>query len=99
MLIVLKPVLVRRGNGQRSQPAPWLRPFAVAIMFVVAFYGGYFGAGIGILMISALGFLRPEDMRHVVALKNLLTGGLRGVAVVVLVIGARLTGRTVYRWF
>ena len=56
-------------------------------MFIVALYGGYFGAGIGILMIGALGFLRSEDMRHVVALKNLLTGGLRGIAVVVLIVG------------
>jgi uncharacterized membrane protein YfcA len=49
-------------------------------------YGGFFGAGIGKLMISALSFLGLEDMRHVVALKNLLTGNLRSVAVAVLVV-------------
>ncbi len=63
-----------------------LWPIVMAIIFVVALYGGYFGAGIGILMIGALSLLTPGDIRHVVALKNLLTGCLRAVAVMVLVI-------------
>ena len=54
----------------------------MAIIFVVALYGGYFGAGIGILM----SFISPGDIQHVVALKNLLTGCLRGMAVIVLII-------------
>jgi uncharacterized membrane protein YfcA len=53
---------------------------------VVALYGGYFGAGIGILMISALSLFGIGDVHRVVALKNLLTGCLRGVAVLVLVV-------------
>jgi uncharacterized protein len=57
----------------------------VISVFLVALYGGYFGAGIGILMISALSLMRLGDIRSVVALKNLLTGCLRGVAVVALV--------------
>jgi uncharacterized membrane protein YfcA len=56
------------------------------IMFAVAVYGGYFGAGIGILMISALSLFGMGDVGRVVALKNLLTGCLRGVAVVVLIV-------------
>ena len=63
-----------------------LWPLAVATTFVVALYGGYFGAGIGILMISALSLFGMGDVHRVVALKNLLTGCLRGVAVLVLVI-------------
>ena len=55
------------------------------VTFVVALYGGYFGAGIGILMISILSLMSLGDIRQVVALKNLLAGCLRGVAVVVLV--------------
>jgi hypothetical protein len=55
-------------------------------VFVVAIYGGYFGAGIGILMISALSLLRMGDVHRVVPFKNLLAGCLRGVALVVLAI-------------
>lgn len=86
LLILLRPILVPRGNRWRFSRAPWFWPVAVVVVFVVAVYGGFFGAGIGILMISALSFLELEDMRHVVALKNLLTGSLRGIAVVVLVV-------------
>ena len=87
-LILLRPILVRRREGESRQPdfaAAWW-PVVMAVIFVVALYGGYFGAGIGILMIGALSFISPGDIRHVVALKNLLTGCLRGVAVIVLVI-------------
>jgi uncharacterized membrane protein YfcA len=86
LLILLRPVLVPRSSRRRFSSAPWFWPVAVVAVFVVAIYGGFFGAGIGILMISALSFLELEDMRHVVALKNLLTGGLRGIAVAVLVV-------------
>ena len=88
LIILLRPILVRRREGESGQPdfaAAWW-PLVMTIIFVVALYGGYFGAGIGILMIGALSFISPGDIRHVVALKNLLTGCLRGVAVIVLVI-------------
>jgi uncharacterized membrane protein YfcA len=88
LIILLRPILVRRREGDSRQPdfpAAWWS-VVMAIIFVVALYGGYFGAGIGILMIGALSFISPGDIRHVVALKNLLTGCMRSMAVVVLVI-------------
>ena len=87
-IILLRPILVRRREFGHKQPefaAAWW-PVVMASIFVVALYGGYFGAGIGILMIGALSFISPGDIRHVVALKNLLTGCMRTMAVVVLVI-------------
>ena len=51
-----------------------LWPLAAMVVFVVAIYGGYFGAGIGILMISALSLLRMGDVHRVVPFKNLLAG-------------------------
>ena len=87
VLFVLEPRLSRHGGAQANGGlAAALWPLAVAVVFVVAIYGGYFGAGIGILMISALSLLRMGDVHRVVPLKNLLAGCLRGVAVVVLVI-------------
>src|SRR5256714_10664564 len=92
IIIALRPVLVRRREGGTLQPdlAQMLWPVAMAGIFVVALYGGYFGAGIGILMIGALTFISPGDIRHVVALKNLLSGCLRGVAVIVLIYDGRV---------
>ena len=95
LIILLRPILVRRREGESRQPdfaAAWW-PVAMGIIFVVALYGGYFGAGIGILMIGALSFISPGDIQHVVALKNLLTGCLRSMAVIVLVIEGNVDWR------
>jgi uncharacterized membrane protein YfcA len=89
LLLLLRPILVSQG-GSGDHPQPHLSPVLWTVagisVFLVALYGGYFGAGIGILMISALSLMGLGDIRRVVALKNLLTGCLRGMAVVVLIV-------------
>ncbi len=88
IIVALRPILVRRREGGSVQPdlAPMLWPVAMAGIFLVALYGGYFGAGIGILMIGALTFISPGDIRHLVTLKNFLNDWMREVAVFVLVL-------------
>jgi uncharacterized membrane protein YfcA len=48
----------------------------------VALYGGYFGAGIGILMLAALGILGHTDVHQMNGLKNLFAACINGVAAV-----------------
>ena len=45
---------------------------AIVFQFLVSIYGGYFGAGIGILMLAALGFLGLTDIHQMNGLKNFL---------------------------
>jgi uncharacterized membrane protein YfcA len=45
---------------------------AVVFQFFVALYGGYFGAGIGILMLATLGFLGLTDIHEMNGLKTTL---------------------------
>lgn len=87
VIIVLRPILVRRDEAGSVHPdiTPALWPVAMAGIFLVGLYGGYFGSGIGILMIGALTFISRGDIRHVVALKNFLTLCMRGAAVLVLI--------------
>jgi uncharacterized membrane protein YfcA len=89
LLILLRPLLVPQSSNSADHPQLHLSLVLLAVaaisVFLVALYGGYFGAGIGILMISALSLLRIGNIHRVVALKNILAGCLRGVAVVVLV--------------
>jgi len=88
VIIVLRPMLVRRDETGSVHPdipvALW--PVGIAGIFLVGLYGGYFGSGIGTLMIGALSFILRGDIRHVVALKNFLTLCMRGTAILVLVI-------------
>lgn len=45
---------------------------AVGFQFAVAIYGGYFGAGIGILMLASLGFIGLTNIHEMNALKTIL---------------------------
>jgi len=53
---------------------------AMLFQLGVALYGGYFGAGIGILMLAALGILGLTDIHQMNGLKNLLGLSINGVA-------------------
>ena len=54
----------------------------IAIQAGVAIYGGYFGAGIGILMLAVMGFMGMADINRMNALKNLLAAVINGTAAV-----------------
>ena len=53
---------------------------AVLFQFAVAVYGGYFGAGIGILMLASLGFIGLTHIHEMNALKNILGSMINLVA-------------------
>jgi len=55
---------------------------AILFQFCAAIYGGYFGAGNGILMLSALGLLGISDIHRANGLKNFLGLTLNSIAVV-----------------
>jgi len=63
--------LVARPAGEPQGPAkPRRLGVAVLAQFLVSVYGGYFGAGIGILMLVILGFLGLSDIHAMNGLKN-----------------------------
>jgi len=53
---------------------------AMLFQLLVAIYGGYFGAGIGILMLAALSILGLTDIHQMNGLKNFLAICINGVA-------------------
>lgn len=55
---------------------------AVLFQFPVAIYGGYFGAGIGILMLASLGFIGLHDIHEMNTLKTVLSSLINLVAAV-----------------
>ncbi len=56
------------------------------VQFVIAIYGGYFGGGIGILMLAALALMGMENIHSMNALKVLLATCINGVAVITFII-------------
>lgn len=56
------------------------------IQFIIAVYGGYFGAGIGILMIAAWSALGMSNIHGVNGLRSLLGTAINGVALLLFVV-------------
>lgn len=54
---------------------------AIVIQLLIATYGGYFGSGIGLMMLVTLGLVGIHNIHHANALKNLLGVLLKGAAV------------------
>ncbi|KQT82215.1 sulfite exporter TauE/SafE family protein [Aurantimonas sp. Leaf443] len=80
---------------------PWLKPkprhqdearqgrgLAGPLMqFVTSIYGGFFGAGMGIMMLATLGLTQSGDYHRLNATKNVLANVIAVVAIVVFVSG------------
>jgi len=62
-----------------------------AAQLVIALYGGYFGGGIGILMLATLGLMGMEQIHEMNAVKTLLAAAINGVAVVTFVLAGAVT--------
>jgi uncharacterized membrane protein YfcA len=65
-----RPASAIAGDGVAD---PALRPPPVALLafqFIIAIYGGYFGAGLGILMLAGLGFMGFQNIHRMNGLKS-----------------------------
>jgi uncharacterized membrane protein YfcA len=80
VLTVVQPQLNRRlaARAERDpRHGALLTPLAV---YATGVYGGYFGAGQGILMLAIFGVMLPQDLHRSNALKNVLAGAVNAVA-------------------
>jgi len=80
-LFMLQEPLQRRFNLTGYHPARshWLS-WTMLFQLVVGLYGGYFGAGIGILMLAALSIMGHTDIHQMNGVKNLLAVCINGIA-------------------
>lgn len=77
------PLLKPKASQERSGTSP-----SSAIgQFLTAIYGGFFGAGMGIMMLAVLGLTTGGSYHHLNALKNLLAMVIAAVAIIVFVGG------------
>ena len=66
----------------RRQHAHELTLWAFALQFIIAIYGGYFGGGIGIMMLAVMAVAGMTNIHEMNALKVLLAIAINGVALV-----------------
>jgi uncharacterized membrane protein YfcA len=95
LLFAFSGTLTKRLRA--SKPAAgsieMIRPNYVGIaisQFLIAAYGGYFGGGIGILMLATLAMMGMENIHVMNALKTVLASCINGVAVVTFIIAGAI---------
>src|SRR5947207_11359759 len=74
-----KPNLIAKAH--ENPKVGWV-VFVFTFQLLVGVYGGYFGAGMGILMLAALGLIGLTDLHELNGLKNILGLCINGVATI-----------------
>ncbi|HEV2350057.1 MAG TPA: sulfite exporter TauE/SafE family protein [Terriglobia bacterium] len=75
------------GLVGNSGPPSWLTMMGAALVqLLIAVYGGFFGGGIGIMMLALLAMVRMEDIHSMNAVKSLLAAAINGAAVVTFIV-------------
>ena len=84
-LFMAQEPLQRRFNltAIHNARSHWLS-WTMLFQLLVGVYGGYFGAGIGIMMLAALSLMGHTDIHQMNGLKNLLAVAINGIAIVYL---------------
>jgi uncharacterized protein len=79
-----------RPRAPAVEGAVWVLPestrAAVGLQFLVGVYGGYFGAGMGIMMLAILDRLGGADIHRMNGVKSLLAAGINAMAAVAFVL-------------
>ena len=71
--------MMKTGSADSRKSTNWLVG-AILFQLAVGIYGGYFGAGIGILMLAALSILGLKDIHEMNSLKVVFGGSINGIA-------------------
>jgi uncharacterized protein len=97
-LILFATALFAAGERLRPRSTPPIAandsPSGWAVLlisqFLVAVYGGYFGAGIGIIMLAALSLFGLRDIHAMNGIKNALAVFINGIAAVYFAFSGRV---------
>ncbi len=83
LFLVQDPIqrILKAADPCAHNSASWLWG-AIIFQFLVATYGGYFGAGIGILMLAALSIMGLTDIHQMNGLKNVFASCINGIAAI-----------------
>jgi len=76
--------------GATRHPLPEGEGKGLFLQFLIAIYGGYFGAGIGILMLAMLQMLGLASIHRMNALKSFLGSTINAVAVAIFILSGRV---------
>lgn len=83
LLLLQRPIARYFGAHMHDVPTRRTVALIVFFQFLVGIYGGYFGAGIGILMLSSLAFVGIADIHQMNAVKSILAAAMNATTLVI----------------
>ncbi len=89
LLFAVQPLLVRALRGV-PHDHPTRRVLLVLGTFATCLYGGYFGAGMGVMLLAVLGLALPDTIARTSGMRTILSVLVNGVAAVIFVIHVSL---------
>jgi uncharacterized membrane protein YfcA len=78
---------VSRLLPERAHDDPGHRGLAALVQFVMSIYGGFFGAGMGIMMLASLGLTEGQNFHRINALKHILSTIIQTASIVIFIQG------------
>lgn len=81
---------LKKLGGRETGELEKITPAITAFLFGISVYGGYFGAGIGILTLAALGMVGMKDIHRMNGLKALFAGVINLVAAMTLFVSGKV---------
>jgi uncharacterized membrane protein YfcA len=84
LLFLFSPRIAAWAEARRGDAGP-SRGLGLSVLGLSSIYGGFFGAGLGVILTAVLSIADPDDIRRVKALKNLLATSVSMAAVVIFI--------------
>ncbi len=95
LLFALQPLLSRAlGDGSHT-PSRTHTVLLLGGTFLASIYGGYFGAGLGVMLLAILGLCLPDSIARTSGLRTILSMLVNGVAAAVFLIHGGLVWEAV----
>lgn len=85
--LVARALRRRRGDCEVSSRIPWT---AHGGIFLASIYGGYFGAGLGVILLAILGIALDDTLHRINGLRTLLGAAVNLIALLVFVFAAHI---------
>jgi hypothetical protein len=95
ILFAISPIITRRlAHIDHAHPS---RQWALFVgIFVVSIYGGYFGAGLGILLLAVMAIALPFEIKELQGLRNAISIVINAVAAVIFIFHGHLATSDVF---
>lgn len=90
LVFAFQPFLHRYLHAHMRSRSKRVKPLVMIgfALLPAAVYGGYFGAGLGFIMLAFLGFTKIHDMHQMNAMKNVAAAVMCGASIIVLLPGS-----------